>query len=674
VCYNFITTVTQNFYQLKEGISKMAKYEHLMQPITFRRMTVKNRVFLPPMKTNYIKKDHTMSDDIIQYYEDMAKGGIGLITTEAAEIDGEHLYDETILGIFDDSQIEGFKKLADALHKYDTKLSVQLIQGGPFANSGYNEGRMPLSCTPIAHVWNPFETPIEMTKEDVQHYVQKYSDAAIRAQKAGVDAVEIHCAHGHALLGSFLSALVNHRTDEYGGDIYGRSQFLVKVCEGIRNAVGEDFPISVRLSADDCELGGTTAQDNIFVIRRLEEIGIDYIHFSNGTLYDVGTLLPPTGTPRALNTSYTDIIRKAVKMPFGVVGRMKEPWVADLMIEQGKMDIAYIGRSLIADSEFVSKSESGHFEDIRPCIGCLHCLATSALGITMECTMNPGIADYHLKNVILADVKKKVLVIGGGPAGLEAATTAQKRGHEVILVEKADKLGGQLILASYPPVKQEISCGLKWMIHEVEKVSVDIRLNTECTVELVKEINPDEIILATGGKPIMPRWIAESNHPNIVFAWDILSGKAHAGMNNVVIGGGSVGCETAEFISPKHNYRDTFCKKITLIEMQPNIDMTDATANRDFLMARLATKPIDIQTSSKVTSITESSVSYEKDGQEYTISGVDTLIIAIGTQPVNDLEEELNKLGKPIHTIGDASCIGKIVNATSAGRKVAINI
>lgn len=652
----------------------MTTYKHLMQPITFRGMTVKNRIFLPPMKTNYIQKDHTMSEDIIQYYEDMAKGGIGLITTEAAEIDGEHLYDETILGIFEDSQIAGFKKLADSLHQYGTKLSVQLIQGGPYANSKNNKGRLPLSCSPIAHVWNPTETPIEMTKDDIKKYIKLYADAALRAQKAGVDSVEIHCAHGHALLGSFLSAVVNHRTDEYGGDIYGRSKFLVEVCQSIRKAVGEDFPVSVRLSADDCESGGTTAQDNIFVIRQLEEVGIDYIHFSNGTLYNVGTLLPPTGTPRALNTEYTDVIRKSVKMPFGVVGRMKEPWVADLMLEQDKMDIVFIGRPFIADPEYLNKSISGSYEDVRPCIGCLHCLATSALGLTMECTMNPGIANYHLKNITPAEVKKKILVIGGGPAGLEAATTAKKRGHEVILVEKNAKLGGQFILASYPPVKQELSCGLKWMIHEAEKVGVSIRLNTECTTDLVKEINPDEIILATGGKPIMPKWIAASNHPNIVLAWDILSGKAHAGVNNVVIGGGSVGCETAEFISPKHDYRDAFGKRVTLIEMQPNVDITDATANRDFLMQRLASKPIDIQVNAKVTTITENSVSYEKAGTEYTISDVDTLIIAIGTLPVNDLEEELKALGKPVHTIGDASGIGKIVTATAAGRKVAFQL
>lgn len=652
----------------------MPLYPNLEQPITFRGMTVKNRIFLPPMKTNYIKKDHSMSEDIIQYYEDMAKGGIGLVTTEAAEIDGDHLYDATILGIYDDSQIPGFKKLADALHKYGTKLSVQLIQGGPFANSQINEGRMPLSCTPIAHVWNPLETPVEMTKEDIASYIQKYVDAAQRAQKAGCDAIELHAAHGHALLGSFLSAVVNHRADEYGGTIMGRSRFLVEVCQAIRNAVGEEFPISVRLSADDCEEGGTTAEDNIFVVRQLEKVGVDYIHFSNGTLYDVGTLLPPTGTPKALNVPYTDVIRKATKMPFGVVGRIKEPWVADLMIEQGHMDFVYVGRAHISDPAWTGKALSGQFEEIRPCIGCLHCLATSALGITMQCTMNPGIAEYTLKNIGTAEVKKTIAVIGGGPAGLEAAATAAKRGHKVVLFEKAAKLGGQFILASYPPVKQELSNGLRWMIDEVKKAGVEIRLNTEATEEIIAELNPDEIILATGAQPVMPAWITGSGHKNVVSAWDILAGKVPAGMNVVVIGGGSVGCEAAEFISPKHNYRGLADRKITIIEMLPNLDMGDATANRDYLMARLQSKPIDIHCSAKVTSITEDSVSYEQDGEIRTIKGVDTVIVAMGSKSVNDLKESLEKTGKPVHTVGDAVEIGKIVNAVAAGRCAAISL
>lgn len=650
-------------------------YPHLLSPITFRGMTVKNRVFLPPMKTNYVNAtDHTLSDKIIEYYTAMAKGGVGLITTEAAEIDGEHLYDATILGIFNDDQIPGFRRLADALHKYDCKLSVQLIQGGPFANSQVNGGRMPLSSTPIAHVWNPFETPEEMTKEQIQHYVQLYCDAALRAKKAGCDAIEIHAAHAHALLGSFLSSIVNHRTDEYGGTIMGRARFLFEVCTAVRKAVGEDFPISVRMSADDEEEGGTTAEDNVFVLRELKKIGVDYIHFSNGSLYDVGTLLPPTGKPRALNTPYTDIIRAHTDMPFGVVGRIKEPWIADLLIEENKMDFVYIGRQLIADPEFVNKCAEGRFDDVRYCIGCLRCLESSALGLQMECSMNPGVADYRLNRITPAETKKVIAVIGGGPAGMEAALTAAKRGHRVVLYEASDHLGGQFIIASYPPAKQELSIGLKWFIHTVMNSNIEVHLSTPATKEIIEKLNPDEIIVATGATCAMPKWIVNSGHPNVQSAWDVLSGKKHAGLNCVVIGGGSVGCEVAEFIAPRHNYHAVGGRKITIIEMLDNLDMKDGTANRDYLMARMEKKPIEVHCSAKVTSITADSVSYEQDGETHTIKGVDTVISAIGSVSNNSLAEDLKSLEKPVHVIGDADKIGRIVTATAAGRKVSFNI
>lgn len=652
----------------------MNNYKHLASPITFRGMTVKNRIFLPPMKTNYISGNHQMSDEIIEYYGKMARGGIGLITTEAAEVDGDHLYDATILGIFDDSQIEGFKKLADSLHQYGTKLSVQLIQGGPFANSNVNSGRMPLSSSPISHVWNPMETPTEMTHEDIKHYIDKYVAAAKRAQIAGCDAVELHCAHGHALLGSFLSPLINHRTDEYGGDINGRARFLVEIVEAIRIAVGEDFPISVRLSANEGEEGGNNVYDTAYISRLLEKAGVDYMHFSNGTLFDVGTLLPPTGTPNALNTGYTDIIKKAVNIPIGTVGRIKEPWVADMLIEQGRLDFVYIGRALICDPEFVNKSFEGNYDDVRPCVGCLTCLATSAQGIFMHCTMNPAIADQKLDNIAEAQVKKNVVVVGGGPAGIEAATTAAKRGHRVTLLEKTGALGGQFIIASYPPVKQELSSGLKYLIHELKKTDAVVKLNTEATVETIKALSPDEIILATGGQAKMPGWITGSAHPNIMSAWDVLYGKKHAGLNVAVIGGGSVGCEVADFIADHHNYRAIGGRKITILEMLDNVDSTDYTANRDFLMTRLSHKPVNIVTSAKVSSITENSVSYVKDDSEETLEGIDTIIVAMGTDSNNKLAEELKTLNVPVHIIGDAKESRKIMNAIEEGRLVGISL
>jgi NADPH-dependent 2,4-dienoyl-CoA reductase/sulfur reductase-like enzyme len=420
------------------------------------------------------------------------------------------------------------------------------------------------------------------------------------------------------------------------------------------------------------EEGGNDAFDTAYVAKILENAGVDYIHFSNGTLYDVGTLLPPTGKPHALNAIYTDIIKKAINIPIGVVGRIKEPWVADMLIEQERVDFVFIGRALICDPEFVNKSLHGDFDDVRPCIGCLTCLATSAQGITMQCTMNPGIANYRLKDIKTTSLKKNIVVVGAGPAGIEAATTAAKRGHKVTLIERESYLGGQFSFASFPLVKQELACGLKYLIRELKKTNVEIKTNTVVTAKMIESLQPDEIIIATGAEPAMPTWIIESNHGNIVSAWDILKGVAPAGLNVFVIGGGSVGCEVAEFMSNRHNYRALGERKITLIEMLDNIDTTDYTANRDYLMARLAQKPIDIVTGAKVSEISTNAVSYIKDGIETIIKGIDTIVIAMGSKSVNTLAEDFIELHIPTHVIGDANTVGKIVNAIASGRELAL--
>ena len=482
---------------------------------------------------------------------------------------------------------------------------------------------------------------------------------------AGGDGVEIQCAHAHGLLGGFLTPLYNKRTDEYGGNIDGRLRLCLEVIASVRKYCGDDFIIDVRISGDEYSEGGLTLNDQIYVCKQLEKAGVDFIHVSGGNTIKRGSSMPAPGTSPAPHAHSSEEIKKHVNIPVATVARINEPWIAEELIANEKCDMCMIGRPNLCDSEFANKAFEGKVDDIRPCIGCGRCLTGIMMGKRISCTVNPSVED---DTIAPAETKKKVLVIGGGPAGMEAAYVAKKRGHEVVLCEKSNELGGQLRLAAVPIAKQELCKVIKFMIRRLDHEGVEVRLNTEVTKEMLEnEFKDYEIVCSSGATPkeIPPFKVFK----NWMTADDVLSGKKYPGRNIVVLGGGSVGCETADYLAPLINDLFPMNRKITLLEMTNNLMPGEGGAAKSRLTQRLMQKGVRIELNAQVTSVDENTITYVKEGVEHKLTEADTLIFAVGYAPKKVEVEAEN-----VHYIGDCEKVGTLKDAITNAHEIAKNI
>ncbi len=415
------------------------RYASLFEPIQIGKTVVKNRIFMPPVSTNLCAKNHYISDALIEHYASRAKGGVGLIITEVTTIEPVYTYLPGDISICDDSYIEGWKKLSDAIHQYGAKIMPQLFHPAFMA--------FPLPGTPqlvAPSNVGPYyakSAPRALSIEEIHTLVKQFGQAARRAQIAGCDGVEVHAAHAHGLLGGFLTPLYNKRCDEYGGDINGRLKITLEVIEEIRRQCGDDFIIDVRISGDEYSDGGLNINDMIYVCKQLEKAGVDFIHCSGGNTIKRGSSMPAPGTKQGSHCLLSEELKKYIHIPVSTVGRINEPWIANELIENGKADICMMGRANLCDSEFANKAMENREDEIRPCIGCGRCLTGVMFGKPVGCTVNPSVESNVIEK---AEEKKKVLVIGGGPAGMEAAYVASQRGHEVILCDKESEMGGLL--------------------------------------------------------------------------------------------------------------------------------------------------------------------------------------------------------------------------------------
>ena len=650
-----------------EVATKSERYPMLFSPIKVGTQTVKNRLWMPPVSTNLAIDHGHVSEALIEHYTNRAKGGVGLIVTEVVTVEPTYVYLPGDMCMADDSFVPGWEKLAAGVHEYGAKILPQLFHPAYMA--------FPIPGTPklIAPSFvGPYyarEAPRPVTREELKVIINQFGDAAERLKRAGTDGVEIHAAHAHGLLGGFLSPLYNKRTDEYGGDIDGRLKLTLDVVHEVRARCGDDFIIDVRISGDEYSEGGLTLRDQVYVAKQLERAGVDMLHVSGGTTIKRGSAIPGNGTSPASHAELSREIKKHVTIPVATVGRITEAWIAEELIEDGFADACMMGRANVCDANFAQKAAAGKPEDIRPCIGCLRCLNGIMFGKPISCTVNPDVEGDD-GDVEAAEAKKDILVIGAGPAGMQAAFVAARRGHHVVLVDDQDEVGGTMRIAAVPIAKQDLCRVIKFQARRLEQEGVEIELGRRLTAEdIERDFAGYEVVAAYGADPIVPA--SMTGFRQVCTADDILYGRVHPGKKIVIVGGGSVGCETADYLAPLVNDLAKANRDITLIEMTDVLAANESGAGRAVLITRVIGKGVHALTGAKVTEVTEDTITYEMDGETHEIEGADTLVLALGYRTNTELVDNLNAAGVTVHTIGDADKPGNIRDAIGAAYAVA---
>ena len=646
--------------------------KHLFSPIRIGSMEVKNRIVLPPMTVGYGVPEGTVSEKHRDYYEARAQGGAGLIITEAASVHAQRKYGMFPLGLYDDAQIQSWNDLAEAIHRHGAKLAVQLMDPGPESIMMLT-GIRPVGPSPVAGRGLFREVPRELSVEEIEAIVHDFAEATRRAKEAGLDAVEIHAAHGYALVGSFLSPFFNKRTDRYGGSLEGRLRLLLEIIDAIRARVGVDFPIIVRMSGDERRTGGRTLQESQFIARLLVQAGVDALEVSGGTVPTVfWAVVPPSGTPLALNAEFAQGMKQVVDVPVICVGRINSPRIAEFLLETGRTDLVSMGRALHADPELPKKAAAGALEDIVPCLACnCGCIGSVVQGLHATCIINPAAGKEKEMAIVPAEKPKKVLVAGGGPAGLEAARVAALRGHQVTLYEKEQKLGGQVNLASVPPLMQEIGQLIKYLSTRVRKAGVQVKLGKPVTPELIEELKPDVVVVATGASPLVPENIPGIDKEKVVTAWEVLAGHdASKARKVLIVGGGLTGCETADFLALPTDNMAAASTEVTLLEMREDIALDSMAEPRHLLLDRLREKRVHVIVRARVKEILDDGVVFERDGQEETLRGFEYVILAMGARPVETLSKEIQGKVPEVYVIGDAAQPRRALEATAGGAEI----
>ncbi|MFQ5762354.1 MAG: FAD-dependent oxidoreductase [Candidatus Bathyarchaeia archaeon] len=657
-----------------------SQFKYLFTPIEIGPITVRNRIYAPPMQTNYASDIVGYPSETLAYYHgERAKGGTGLTIVEASLIHPKAEYFPLkMLNLYDEKNIPGLKKIADEVHKYDGRVIVELNHPG--ANAAPVVSRLAsVSCSPIPGVANGV-TPHELEVEEIEEIVDAFGKSAKNCITAGMDGVELHGTHGY-LINEFNSPLFNKRTDKYGGSLENRMRFMTEILDRIQEYAGTNFILGVRMDVDELMEGGITPEIGKQMAQRLEVAGkVNFLDIDGTTYHLLHIMIGPMYIPPA-NLIYTAAaIKEAVKKtPVGGVGRINDVVLAEKLLAEGKADMIGFARQHLADPELANKARAGRLEDIRACIGCNQlCVGNLFVGLPIACVQNPIInreKEWGAGSIKPAERKKKVVIVGGGPAGMEAARVAALRGHDVTLYEKEKELGGQVNLAAKLPGRDEFGGAARWLKTQIQKLPVKVVLGVEATVELVKKEKPDAVVIATGATPLrsglqgltgLP--IPGANQANVATAEDIIAGRVRAG-NTVVIldeDGGITPPGVAEMLAAEG-------RKVEVLTRWPHVGMNLFTnLHLPVVYERIMRLGVTMTPNTFIKQIDGSSVVAFNvyTGEERRIEGVDTVILVTGKESNVSLYRQLKGQVPELHIIGDCVAPRLLDSAVFDGHKI----
>jgi 2,4-dienoyl-CoA reductase-like NADH-dependent reductase (Old Yellow Enzyme family)/thioredoxin reductase len=631
----------------------------LLEPFKLGPITLRNRFAFAPMGSWYAPPDGYCNQRLIEHYTRMAKGGTGLLIGEFLRVNDVDSAYAANMAIVNNRYIYGYAELAESVHEEGARFVFQIGHAGGNTRPDQINGLIPIAPSPYFNIDNVLTR--EMTLDDIHRIEDDFEKTALRLQIAGFDGIEIHAAHGY-LLSEFLSPRYNKRKDAYGGSLENRALIITEIYDRIRAACGTKFVIGVRVNVNENfpgHLDGLILEDVVAFAKIVEAKGIDYISCTGADIINQKASTAPMYIPRGYNIANAEIVKRAVKVPIMVATGLTVD-LGEQILKEDKADLIGMSRGLVADPELPRKLAEGRIEDIRPCIlGNVGCASRARFNRTLKCEVNPGIGVESLE--IMAETpalrSRKVVVIGGGPAGMEAARLAAHRGHKVVLFEKTKELGGRLIEASIPDFKADIRPLVTWLKTQIKKEKVEVKLGVEATPKLIKQEKPDVIIVAVGAEYTLPAEILQ-DQARVLVPEEVTVGKKKVGKKVVVVGGGSIGCDLAIYLAEAQK------KEVTLTTRQNEVmkdydDILTAICIRE----RLESAGVKVKTGVSLKGFSAGQASFvDREGITWQLEA-DTVVVSGGLAPRSDVAEEFAELAPKVYKIGDCASVGRVWDA-----------